>query len=134
MPDEQDNLTSADREFEAALKSLAPSRASRIDPIAAAFSAGSRAVRRQIRYWQSAVAAVLIIAVGSWLIPFDRARRAPSTVTERAVIVASNPALPNAPARQSVVMLQHVMVEKGVDGLPATELPTVGNLSVSDLL
>jgi hypothetical protein len=134
MSDEQDNLSPADRELEAALKSLAPSHASRIDPVAAAFTAGSRAAQRQIRMWQSAVAAVLIVSIGSWLFPLDRDRTAPATAPERVVMSSSTPAPPpNALARQSVVMLQHAMREKGVDGLPATELPTVRNLRISEL-
>jgi hypothetical protein len=141
QPDEQNDLTPADRELEAALKSLAPSRATRLDPVAAAFAAGSRSAQRQVRFWQSAAAAVVMIGVGSWLVPFGhRANVAPppplvATSPPPAIAVATTapPSPPASLASQSLVTLQHAVYENGVDGLPQTQLPTVRDLRVTDL-
>jgi hypothetical protein len=38
-----------------------------------------------------------------------------------------------SPGRHSLVTLEQAVREKGVDGLPTTELPTVRNLRMSDL-
>ena len=134
QPNEPTDLTPADRELEAALKSLAPSRTTDIDPVAAAFAAGSRSARRQVRFWRSAAAAVLVIGIGSWLIPFDRAPHPPptlATVPPPPVVIAAAPPAP--PGSHSLVALQHVVHEKGVDGLPTTEAPTVRNFRLTDL-
>ena len=135
--EENDDLTPADRELEAALKSLAPSRTTGIDPVAAAFAAGSRATRRQLHFWQATAAAVLLIAIGSWVIPLGRDGHRPSSVIataplsmppDIAVATAQSP-----PPSHSLIMLEEAVRANGVDGLPATELPTVQNLRVSDL-
>jgi hypothetical protein len=138
--EEHDDLTPADRELEAALKSLSPARAAGIDPIEAAFVAGGRAARRQMRVWQSAAAAALVIAIGSWMIPLGREAEVPPPPTIASVppssvvvVVATAPSAWPSPSSHSLVTLQQVVHEKGVDGLPATELPTVGNLRISDL-
>ena len=70
MQDEA-GLDPPERELELALRSLAPAVA-RIDPVSAAFEAGRRSSRRQVRLWQSAVAALLLVSAGSWLIPAAR--------------------------------------------------------------
>ena len=134
--EEHDNdLNAADRELEAALRSLAPSRASGINAIDAAYAAGNRAARRHIRLWQSAAAAMLLVAVGSW-IPLTVSRTAPSSVIATApnpvVTVASTAPVVSPPPQHSLLMLQEAVRERGVDGLPATELPTIRNLRVAD--
>jgi hypothetical protein len=78
--DEETNLTPADRELEAALKSLAPSRSTRVNPVDAAFTAGGRSARRQLRVWQSATAALMLVAIGSWLPTRGGRAAAPPTV------------------------------------------------------
>ena len=128
-------MNPADRELEAALRSLSPTRTTEVDPIAAAYAAGRRAARTQVRLWQSAAAAVLMIAVGSWLVPTggggDRSRVAVTTPPETVAVVTSAP-VAAPPSRHSVLMLQQTVRERGVDGLPETELPTIRNLRVAD--
>jgi hypothetical protein len=139
MSHEENDLTPADRELEAALKSLAPTRPSGIDPLTAAFAAGGRAARREVRFWQSAAAAVLMIAIGGWLISLGRdANVSPPTIASAPppspLIVATAPAPSwSSPGRHSVVTLQQTVHAKGVDGLPTTELPAVRNLRLADL-
>jgi hypothetical protein len=136
MQSEENDLTPADREFESALKSLAPSRSREIDPIAAAYTAGGRSARRQLRLWQSATAALLLVAVGSWLPTLGRRTSAPPAVIATApdpvvmVVASTSPAAP--PATHSLLMLQRAVRERGTDGLPTTELPTISNLRVAD--
>ena len=60
---DQDELNPAERELEAALKSLTP-RAARLDPVAAAYSAGQRSARREVRGWRVATAAMALVALG----------------------------------------------------------------------
>jgi len=139
--DEETNLTPADRELEAALKSLAPSRSTRVNPVDAAFTAGGRSARRQLRVWQSATAALMLVAIGSWLPTRGGRAAAPptviATVPDPMIVVAStSPALPPPPplpaSTHSLLMLQEAVRERGTDGLPTTELPTVRNLRVAD--
>ena len=65
---DQDELNTADRELEVALKSLTP-KASRLDPVAAAYSAGQRSAQRQTHRWKLATAAIVVLGAGSWLTP-----------------------------------------------------------------
>jgi hypothetical protein len=138
MQSEENDLGPADRELEAALKSLAPSRNDRIDPISAAFSAGRTTARRQVHFWRSTSVALLLSTMGSWMIPFGgRTNVAPTvvaTVPDPIVTIAStSPATFAAPpAGHSLLMLQNAVRDRGVDGLPATELPTIRNFRVAD--
>src|SRR5205823_8945410 len=95
QPNEPDDLNPADRELEQALKSLLPTSAS-IDPIAAAFSAGRRSATIPLRTWQSAAAAMLLIAAAAWMTRFAAAptRPAPGVSPSSVTIV-----LPSAPDR-----------------------------------
>ena len=134
--DDDDELTPAERELEAALKSLSPKQTPGVDPIAAAFAAGARSARTQVRLWQSAAAAVLLVAIGSWLIPAggnDRSRTVVVTPPpETVAVVTSAPVALPPPSSHSVLMLQQTVRDRGVDGLPETELPTIRNLRVAD--
>ena len=65
---EMDELSSAERELEAALHSLAPASAD-VDLVPAAFEAGRRSARRQLRWWQSAAIALLVVSTAAWLLP-----------------------------------------------------------------
>lgn len=119
MP-EQDGLNPADQELEAALRSLAPA-AARIDPVAAAFAAGQLAMRRQLRRWQAATAAMVLISAGAWLVPVQRERLAAIYVGAGAPLAdAASAAQPRSD--QSLFMLRQAVWEKGVDGLPAVQL------------
>jgi hypothetical protein len=136
--EENDSLTPADRELQSALKSLSPVRSSNISPIDAAYAAGSRSARRQLRVWQFATAALLLVAVGGWLLPFGGRISARPTIIATApdptnvVVVASTaPTAAPLPAH-SLLMLQQAVRERGMDGLPATEMPTISNLRVAD--
>ena len=138
MPSEQNNLTPGDREFESALKSLSPLRSSNISPIDAAYAAGSRSGRRQLRLWQSAAAALLLVAVGGWLAPFGARTSAPPRIiatapdpTNVVMIASTAPTAAPLPAH-SLLMLQQAVRERGSDGLPRTELPIIRNLRVAD--
>ena len=119
---DQYELNPAEQELEAALKSLAP-KAARLDPVAAAYSAGQRSARRETRRWRVATAAMALLVVASWLFPAGQ-----SWLAERhlrgPVVVAVSPEM-RPVSEQSMVMLQRVVWEKGVDGLsPVQPAPT----------
>src|SRR6476469_8715988 len=119
---DQDELNPAERELEAALKSLTP-RATRLDPVAAAYSAGQRSARREVRRWRVATAAMALVGVAAWLPPAGQywVHRIELGVP---VAVTVPPEMRPA-SEQSMVMLQRVGWEKGVDGLaPVQPAPT----------
>jgi len=130
---EQDGLTPGERELELAMKSLSPA-AARIDPIAAALAAGHRSARRQLRLWRAAAVFMLLIGVGSWL---TRARHVavvpPHDFSEPAVAFRPPPEPAKPPAAESVLVLQEAVLEKGLDGLPAANIPTVRVLRAGDI-
>ena len=135
MP-EQNGLTPQSdqphQELELALRSLSPV-VGRFDPISAAFSAGRRSARRQVVWWQSAAAILLVAAGVSWLVP------AKHPVIHRAESVQS--VALNAPeavtvpplSDQSLFMLQNAVRDKGLDGLPASNLPEVQVVRAGDM-
>jgi hypothetical protein len=128
MNDELNDISPADRELEAALKSLRPAQAA--IPVAdTLFEAGRRAAveqtRKQLRIWRG-LAVVLAIVAGQAAF-FPRAQ----VVEQRTVIVAADPAhQPVEPiaakpteaaeplAAESMLSLRQVAMEKGVDHLP----------------
>jgi hypothetical protein len=117
----ENELNPADRELELALKSLTPI-GGRVDAIAAAFAAGGRSSQRWVRTWQSAAAAMLLVAAGSWVM------RAPTPSHDRSTptIIVIQPAAPARPLPdQSLLVLQRDVTEHGVDGLPASHIPVV---------
>jgi hypothetical protein len=133
MPD-QDEMTPADQDLEAALRDLAPAGAgsSRIDPIAAAFDAGARSQRGRVRHWRIIAGLMLVIGVGSWLIPAGSMRSpsrgggqsgsmafVPQSVSE------SSKAAPLRLSDQSLLALEHVVRKQGVGGLRPARLPRV---------
>ncbi len=127
MP-EQDGLNPAERELEEALKSLAPA-AARIDPIGAAFEAGRRSVRSQVRVWRAATAAAILIGIGSWVLSVG-----PGIGTHVPVVAITVPSISQPLPPQSLFMLQAAYRDKGLAGLPATNLPPVGATRSADLL
>jgi hypothetical protein len=116
---DQDELNPAERELEAALKSLTP-RAARLDPVAAAYSAGQRSARREVRRWRVATAAMALLGAGTLLLPMGQ-----NLLTEKQVrvpvVVAVSPEM-RPVSEQSMVMLQKTVWEKGVDGLTPVQL------------
>jgi hypothetical protein len=129
---DQNGLTPDERELELAMKSLSPA-AVRIDPISAAFAAGLRSGRRPMRLWRAAALFMLLIGAGSWLAPF----RHPVVVQPHdhfePAIALQTPAEPRPLAAESVQMLQQIVSEKGLDGLPAANIPAVHILRVGDI-
>ena len=83
-------------------------------------------------------AAMLLIAVGSWLIrvqrPDERAavRSSRPSQTPIVVVVAAPRLHRRRRSSHSLLMLQEAVRERGADGLPETELPTIRNLRVAD--
>jgi hypothetical protein len=120
---ESNGLSRDHQELESALKSLAPA-STPIDPVAAAFSAGRRSGSRRARIWQSAAIISLIFSVGTQLLPTRQTTvihpqsRSPETVALRAEA-------PEPPAPQTLQALQNAVRDKGLDALPATNLPAI---------
>jgi hypothetical protein len=135
MP-EQNGLTpqedQSQQELELALGSLSPV-VGRVDPVSAAFLAGRRSVRRQVVGWQSA-AAILLIAGGlSWVLPVKSpvVHRAESV---QAVALITPEAAPAQPlSDQSLLMLQNAVRDKGLDGLPTSNVPELQVVRAGDI-
>jgi hypothetical protein len=127
---DQDELNPAERELEAALKSLTP-RATRLDPAAAAYSAGHLSARREVRRWRVATAAMALLGAGTWLFPVgqnfwnEKQARVP-------VVVAVSPEM-RPVSEQSMVMLQRVVWEKGVDGLAPVQPAPTKNIHIDEI-
>jgi hypothetical protein len=142
MPDE-DRLNPAERELEAALRSLRPVPA-QIDPVAAALAAGGRAARRRRRRWEAAAAAAVILAAGgAWLLLAlggrvpgggERPSAAPRThmvaVDQRSVPPltwsAYRQALTRSPAELDALLDQQARSESAPDG----QVRSLGRLTV----
>jgi hypothetical protein len=126
-----DGLSPGETELESAMRSLSPS-AARIDPIAAAFTAGRRSSQRPMRIWRAAAVLMLLMGAGSWLAP---ARRNPPVqprgFSEPAVAIQPAPAEPLA--AESMQVLEQTVREKGLDGLPAENIPAVHVLHPDDI-
>jgi hypothetical protein len=127
-------VTGADRELEAALSSLAPSRNTSLDPIATAFEAGRRQSRAVLRVWQGAsvvsgaLAAAVMIVSG---VPMREAHPVNHAAGAAPVaVVASNPPSFERPSDQSVLRLQQVVLERGVEALPQAHALNVPQLNV----
>jgi hypothetical protein len=127
---EPNGLNPEQLELESALRSLSPA-AARIDPITAAFTAGRRSSRRQLHLWRSAAVLVVLAAVGSRLIPTSRNSVVSPSVRSNETVAIQSP--PEAPAPQSVRVLQETMREKGPDGLPSANVPSVQIISIGNL-
>lgn len=103
-------------EFENALRSLTPA-AKTINAIAAAFDAGKTEGRRVVHRWQAVAGLILIIGI--------TARWRPTRMTHDSPPLAAVPVVTpivERPSEQSLVMLQKVISENGVDALPAVRL------------
>jgi hypothetical protein len=127
---DQDELNPAERELEAALKSLTP-RATRLDPVAAAYSAGQRSARREVRGWRIATAAMALLGAGTWLLP---AGQYWTHKIELGVPVAVTvPPEMRPVSEQSMVMLQKAVWEKGVDGLAPVQLAPTRVMHIDEI-
>jgi hypothetical protein len=127
---DQDELNPAERELEAALKALAP-KTMRLDPVAAAYSAGQRSARGEVRRWRMATAAVALLGAGTWLLPVGQywTHRIDVGVPVAAVML---PEIQPVSA-QSMVMLQKAVWEKGVDGLAPVQLAPTKVLHIDEI-
>lgn len=122
---EEPGLTPAQRELESALKSVSPA-AGRVDPLAAAFSAGRHSARRQARFWQSAALLLLAAGAGSWLAPawHGGVQRGQDLPGMALVVRHESPRVPPV-SDQSLLVLQAAISRKGADALPVTHLPSI---------
>ena len=127
---DQDELNPAERELEAALKSLTP-RPARLDPVAAAYSAGQRSARREVRRWRVATAAMAILGAGTWLLPVGQNLLAEKQVHVPVVVAVSTEMRPVP--EQSMVMLRKAVWEKGVDGLPPVQLAPTKVIHIDEI-
>jgi hypothetical protein len=130
---EPNGLNHEQRELESALRCLSPA-AAKIDPITAAFTAGRRSSRRQLHLWRSATVLILLVGAASRLMPPERnAAVQPRDFSENKIAIRSEQPPPEAPAPQSVRVLQETMREKGPDGLPSANVPSVQIISIGNL-
>jgi hypothetical protein len=130
---QQDDLTPGARGLEALLATMVPK--TQVDPVAAALAAGRRLGRRRIRLWQSAF--VLALAIGSALHVAPMLHEAPvSSSTTSQPLAAGRPL--NVPSRpifdRSLLMLQRVVNERGLDGLPVFRRPAVQSIHGNEIL
>jgi hypothetical protein len=127
---DQDELNSAELELEAAFKSLSPV-ATRLDPVSAAYEAGRRSVRSQVRVWQAAAAVLTLVGAGLSLVP----REQPFVAVEKGrvptVVAVSRESAPMS--EQSVVMLRKAIWEKGVDGMSPIQLAPAKAIHVEEI-
>jgi hypothetical protein len=120
------------RELENALRNLSPLSA-KVDPITAAFAAGRRSANHRLHLWQSAVAALLLVNVGLWLVPIRR--DASPIIAQVQSISVSQPISPPTPlSEQSIAVMEQRVLEHGVDALPVTHIPTQQPLRLGDSL
>jgi hypothetical protein len=119
---EPNGLSPAQRELEAALRSLAPAPA-HVDPLAAAFAAGQRSTRRQVRFWQGAATVIAVLGASLWLGGPPRDSVIREHDPSRPMIAAPPP--PRPLSDQSVASLQQAVRTHGLDGLPSVSLPSV---------
>jgi hypothetical protein len=140
--DDNIGLNPAERELEAALAGLSPTQADRLDPLAAAFTAGRGSAQRQARIWRSMAMAMLVIGAGGWL-SAAAARLGPRTATppERPTVLVNShgPAIPQqlprsaAPA-QSWLMLRGAVLDGSLERLPASPTPATQTMRAADML
>src|SRR5262249_21993681 len=106
---EQDELNPAERELEAAMKSLRPVM-TRLDPVSAAYEAGRRSCRSEVRVWRAAAAALALVGAGVWLLPGAQRLVAVKQMQVPPVIAISRESAPIA--EQSMAMLRKAIWEK----------------------
>lgn len=126
-------LSPVQRELEESLMTLSPPRPA-IDAISAAFAAGQRSGRGQVRRWQSAAGLLLLAAVAPWVIRVQRVsmETVHPTIPSMAVDSHASP-MPPLPS-QSVLMLEQSMRANGLEGLPEAPVPAVQMVRPRDVL
>jgi hypothetical protein len=130
---EPNGLNDGQRELESALRSLHPA-AARIDPIAAAFTAGRYACRRQLHLWRTAAVLILLVGAASRLVPLQRnVAIQPRDFSENKIALRSEQPLSEPPAPQSLQALQKIVREKGLDAIPSANLPTIQATGIRDI-
>jgi hypothetical protein len=107
--------------------------AAAVDPIAAAFTAGRRSSQRTLRVWQSAIAVMFLLAGGSWAMRFTSVPPRPSPAIVIQLPATSAPRA-QAAGEQTLIMLQRAVEDRGIDGLPASPLPSVHPIQMNDML
>jgi hypothetical protein len=127
---DQDELNPSELELETALKSLSPV-ATRLDPVLAAYEAGRRSVRGQVRVWQAAAAVLTLVGAGSWLLPTGQQLVAVEKVRAPTVVAVSRESAPMS--EQSMVMLRKAIWEKGVDGMSPVQLAPTKVMHVEEI-
>jgi len=126
----KDQSDADDRAIISALKSVAPA-ATAIDPLAAAFAAGSRISRRRIRIWQSAAALSLALASAAWLRPQPSSDRAtPLAIRTEPIVVG---AVDQPISDESVFYLQRVVLQRGLEALPRLANPSSRPVNIEEL-
>jgi hypothetical protein len=130
---EPNGLNDEQLELESALRSLPPA-AARIDPITAAFTAGRRASRRQLRLWRSAAVLILLVGAASRLVSHQRnVTIQPRDLSENKIVLSPEQPPPEPPAPQSLQALQQIVREKGLDAMPSANLPTIQATGMRDI-
>ena len=120
-------------ELENALRSLQP-QSVQLDISEAAFTAGKRTVRRQVRLWQTATAVLLAAAVGPWLLPHTSNTLNAPPIAQVPAVLYHPQTVTNEPLSQvSLVRLQQAVDKQGLAGLPETSIPPVGPLRIDGL-
>jgi len=132
---EQNGLNPAQRELEAALEAMIPT-ITRADPIAAAFTAGTKLGRRRARFWQTVTAITLAVGIGIHFAPITHNYVPASSSEVHGTTALLQP--PSAPTRrwldQSLLMLQKAVDNSGVDALPAPRPAPVRAIGGSEIL
>ena len=132
------NETGSPRDdLERVFRSVAPASA-KIDPIAAAWDAGRRVARREVRIWKAAAAFTLLAGMGTgWI---SHVNYPPDAVPKLSGTWVELPAQPprrsdasiSPVSNQSLLMLQRVIQEKGVEGLPQPAMSPARSIKGDD--
>jgi hypothetical protein len=126
----EDNLNPADRELEEALRSLSPTSA-RVDPITAAFAAGTKSAQRKTRVWQSLAAIVTVALIGSWLIPSPHHSMQEIQLVQ--MPISNPPRVVPAMDAHTVMAMREAVRDRGISALPKTELPAIRPFDAKDM-
>jgi hypothetical protein len=124
-------LSEDDRELEGMLRSLAP-RSAQMNPLAAAFDAGRISQQSRVRAWRSVAVLMLLVGAAGWVLQLPHQINS-SSRNGSVVMVRATPPVSPLPDH-SLLMIQQAVGERGVDALPASELPNVRSVSPRDLL
>jgi hypothetical protein len=109
-------------DLEARLKSLSPV-SGRVDAVTAAYTAGQQSSHRTINRWRSVAGMVALLAVAPWMMPKPKT----AVVAPQQLAISEPPPVadqfePVPPG--NMWQLQAAVLEKGLDGLPKTVLPS----------